>query len=326
MPTIDILGWFDRSNLGDEAYKIAYASLLPAATLRFHGDPDRFRTDGSPIILGGGDVVYPAFTRQLPAQDCAAVSVSLTTESDFAWLRGCRRVLVRDHRSLALARQHDVIHAEYGPDLAFRLQPDAVRGRHQIERLFAQSGQDLYRRCLVIVYSAYLLYCQPESYTRDTLLALDVLRKLAGILDRTAASVLFVPFSTAMPHDDRIANGLLASHCKWWKKNLVLHQPVDVQTALDLIAGADACLSSRLHATIFATLAATPVVDLTHHDKNRGFLETLRNPDRSVSFWDLGVQDCEDRLQAALAHGNRDPGLQADTRHAQDQLRHVRLL
>ena len=55
-----------------------------------------------------------------------------------------------------------------------------------------------------------------------------------------------------MPWDDRVSNGMVASFCKFWKKNVVLYDELEVQDALDIISAADVVISSRLHSTIFS--------------------------------------------------------------------------
>lgn len=322
---IQVLGWFGKGNVGDEAYKLAYPLVLPDHDMSFVTE---FESPPDLAILGGGDVVHAHYTgrfRELPpGSPYAVASVSLTEGSDFDFLRGAVGVNVRDRYSLRLAIDRG-IDAVLIPDFAFALRPDADRGRSLALGVLEGQDKDVYDRIVVVVVSAYLMHAGPRSLSRDLTRFLQVSQDLSDVLDSTDASVLFVPFCTRDPIDDRAANSFVASRCKWHKKHAVIHGPVGVQDALDLIAGADAVVSTRLHSSIFATVAATPFVDVTHHSKNAGYLETIGRPELSVPFWDFGRGVFREKLGRCLDLVGSDPGLSSIAQNYRSQLDALRL-
>ncbi len=132
--------------------------------------------------------------------------------------------------------------------------------------------------------------------SRDYLQLQKVIFDLAKLADETNASFVFFPMSTGMPWDDRITNGMIAGKCKFWKKNLMIFNPLDVQQTLDLISSLDVVISTRLHSSIFSLISEVPFIDLTHHDKNLGFLKTVGLEDNSINYWEFDYKELKDKL------------------------------
>ena len=60
---IVVLGFYDRSNLGDDAYVNAFTKLFPDATLTFFSMDDvaEVPNDTDVVICGGGDIINDYF-------------------------------------------------------------------------------------------------------------------------------------------------------------------------------------------------------------------------------------------------------------------------
>jgi polysaccharide pyruvyl transferase WcaK-like protein len=94
---------------------------------------------------------------------------------------------------------------------------------------------------------------------------------------------------------------MISSRCKFWKKNLVIYDRLTVQKTLDMISTFDAVINTRLHSGIFSLISGVPFVDLTHHDKNKNFLETCGLQDFGISYWSFGSVQLASLLNRMLA-------------------------
>src|SRR3712207_4761835 len=91
MTSCGILGWYDKGNIGDEAFKDAFAEAIRDV------DPGRgepaFHVNEAPagpkLILGGGDVIRPYYLDLIaPEQRIVPIGVGLGFESEIELLRG----------------------------------------------------------------------------------------------------------------------------------------------------------------------------------------------------------------------------------------------
>jgi Polysaccharide pyruvyl transferase len=138
MNTILILGYYDKNNLGDEAYRLVFPKLFPADELifanpRVYPIKNQMSLDKIDyIICGGGDIIenwfHNAFTVLFKKIRCPiyAVSIGITFESTISqkYLGHFNRVYVR-HRGYA-SELSDVLGSEnvfHIPDITFLLEP-----------------------------------------------------------------------------------------------------------------------------------------------------------------------------------------------------------
>jgi hypothetical protein len=125
---------------------------------------------------------------------------------------------------------------------------------------------------------------------------------------------------TMAPNDDRMSNAFVGGRVKFYRKNYVVYQKLSVQTTLDVLSCAQAVISTRLHSTIFSAISGVPFIDLTHHDKNLGFIRTLGKPEWSVPLWDFSSSSFN-RLLGGFVDGRvPDQSLVDFTNKSRDQL------
>lgn len=303
MKNITVLGWYGHGNVGDESYKASFPLLLPEYNLTFTdsiGDDHRV---SDAFILGGGAVVEKPFLKQLNGIDNKfIISVTANKSSPIEMLKNFKQIIVRDIKSQS-ELQTLGIKSTLMPDAAFLLKADRNEGHQFVRDLFKQERHDLYNKVIVIVYNAHLgVISEDRCLARDHINFLKTANDLADIIDSTPASFIFIPFGQRDPWDDRITNSWLASRCKFWKKNVVIYDRITFQQTLNIIASSDAVVSSRLHATIFGCVANVPFVDITHHDKNLGFLQTVGLEDWSVPYWRFDHTKCTTLLNEFLTN------------------------
>lgn len=299
-----MVGWVNHQNIGDEAYKICFPKLFPDHSFHFS---EKLPKTNNPAILGGGNVCASPFLDQIEkAKKKFAISVGCIASDPIIRMKMFDKIFVRDEDSLNYLKQLE-INAKLIPDLAFSLHADKNHGKKLIEKLFTKQSRDLYQKVIGIVFNAFL--CVGENrLARDEATFQKVTWDIARTLDNTNASFIFIPFGQSQPHDDRVANAWLASRCKFWKKNLVIFDNFNVQETLNLIAGCNCVISTRLHSSIFSTISSIPFIDITHHAKNSGFLRSIYKQDWSIPYWDFDRRRFADMLNEFI-EGNGDYGL-----------------
>lgn len=303
MKKITVLGWYGHGNAGDESYKNSFPLLFPEHQLNFTDSlTEDQRKNSDVFILGGGAVMEPAFLNQLKnvKKDKYIISVTANKNASVELLKDYKKILVRDVHSQKTLNQLGIENILM-PDVAFLLKGDKIAGSDFVRKAFQQEKHELYEKTVVIVFNAHLGIVDSDKYlAREQLNFLKVANDIADIADNTSASFIFVPFGTSQPWDDRITNSWLASKCKFWKKNIIIFDKINFQQLINIIASANAVISTRLHASIFSCIAGIPFVDITHHDKNLGFLSTIGKVDWSVSYWRFDSVRCSSLLNNFL--------------------------
>jgi polysaccharide pyruvyl transferase WcaK-like protein len=98
-----VLGYFNRGNLGDESYMVAYKHLFPNVQLVFSSidDTESIPEDISLVLIAGGDIVNPYFIPKIKQTlrnwggPCYAFSVGIPYEADVKLINIFDHVVVR---------------------------------------------------------------------------------------------------------------------------------------------------------------------------------------------------------------------------------------
>lgn len=301
MPKVNVCGWYGHCNAGDESYKLSFPALFPRYDFSF-GEGAGGRAGA--VVVGGGDICYRKVLEPVVKSHKHhkhLLSVSLTSCDCPDLLAAFEHVRVRDDRSVEFLRRHG-LKGSFLPDFAFAMRPDRERGRQLVRFLFEAAGAERWEKLVVVVPNGYLAGGD-DKLARDEAVFHKFAYDLALIADHTKASFLFLPFGTQLPPDDRVPAFWVSSKCKWYKKNAVFPGHVPPQDALDILAAADAAVTMRLHAAIFCTVAGVPFIDITHHSKSLGYLETAGLTDHSFDYWKFDRGAAEAALHAHLKDG-----------------------
>jgi polysaccharide pyruvyl transferase WcaK-like protein len=301
-----VVGYYFKSNIGDQSYCITFPKLFPNNSFIFTDNPKNIKEDYNSVILGGGSVIYEAYLSKLKDinKNKYAVSVSVINDSDINGLRDFKQIFVRDFKSLEKLKENG-IESKYIPDLAFCLEPDKVAGANLIKQLFKQENKELKDTIITVVINAHLLFDSGERLAKHEAQFQRFSYEIMSSLDELDASIIFLPFSTSMPYDDRVSSGWLSSKTKGYRKNLVIYNPLSVMEALNLISASNLTISSRLHSSIFSCISKVPFIDLTHHDKNLAFLDTMNLEELSIPYWDFNKFEFGRLVKAILEQRDR---------------------
>jgi polysaccharide pyruvyl transferase WcaK-like protein len=282
---VNVLGWYNHDNCGDEAYKLAFPQVLRNYDLVFTDKPIK---NASAYILGGGDIISPFFLDSLKKINAPKhiMSVTLREGANAKDLKQFDSIRVRDLASLELAKSKGIA-ASFVPDMTFVLEPNRENGRRIIENHFRIEGNDLYEKIVTVVLNGHLVPGH-DGTAMDASRFEKLCYDIAVASDNINASFVFVPFGKRMPWDDRAANAISASRCKFWKKNVVIYDPLSPQETLDVIGASDMLISMRLHSSIFACICGVPFIDILHNHKNKYFLNTIGFKEFAIEYDNIG--------------------------------------
>lgn len=285
------LGWYGHRNCGDETFKDALRILFPGADLVFINDLSKHLdlvNDSDYLLIGGGNIVTEAFLKGLGqvTTPYSFVGVGLGPDSPAHYLEKAEWVLVRDLISQRLYRP-----SYYMPDLAFGLTPDRKLGKHMLEQIPYFNPE----RKTVGVFLNDCVSANFHSTTLKFIEAEKVKLELSRFLENLPYNVVFIPMSFAPPDDRRISLDVIGKMAKGYKYTC-LTEVFRPCTCLSLVSALDYGITMRLHASIFCTMAGVPFMDLLHHDKSRGYLETNGLEDLGVNYYELSLRSLEDKF------------------------------
>lgn len=297
MKNIHIRGWYGHQNLGDESYKLTFPLLFGDSYRLNFSDSYSLQDPHDVVCLGGGDIFSTEFTKPLLEHDkkCIAVSITLPDAPCEQSLNKMSLIAVRDRASYNLIKDRKNAYYCYCPDIAFLLSGNAYNGKEILKSLFDAEKRDLYENVIVVVVNSHLL-AKPSDIVRKHIAFDNLCFKLSEAFDNTNASFIFLPFSTHMPWDDRVSNGIVASRCKFWKKNLVVYDRLGVQDTIDIMSASNGVISTRLHSSIFSCVANVPFIDITHNHKNHNLLKDLELQDMSISYDQVSFEKLNQKL------------------------------
>lgn len=299
--TVNVVGWYGKSNIGDESYKLAFPKIFPSYNFIFSDWPIK---NADAYILGGGDVINEKLLSKFHSinKPKHIMSVTVSKKHDPEKLKDFRTIIVRDLKSKTNLSEIG-INCIVCPDFSFILEGNKENGKSIIEENFSHSKSDLYNKKVAIIINGHLI--PPHGATAYEQSRFDrFCFDLSITIDETPASFIFIPFGTKQPWDDRVANGMVSVKCKWWKKNCLVYKELEVQDSLDIIAASDAVVSTRLHASIFSCATETPFIDITHNHKNKYFLETINYEKASVGYEDFKISKTKSLIKKSISNND----------------------
>src|SRR5581483_9650132 len=264
---VHIFGWFNKSNCGDESYKLSLPLIFPNINFKFI---NQINEPMETCILGGGNIIAEPFLTPLKNTTCKKYALSVSalnknSKENLEQLKEFEAIYVRDNKSLSILNSFN-INAKYISDFAFTLKSNEENGRELLSKF------KLCEKKVIVVINAHMAITNNPN---DLINFEKMANAIATILDNINASFIFLPFCLSQPHDDRVTNAWVSAKCKKWDKNIIIYDYYTSQEVLNLFSVVDCVISSRYHASIFSTIAGKPFIDITHHDKNLTYLQEI---------------------------------------------------
>jgi polysaccharide pyruvyl transferase WcaK-like protein len=266
---INILGWYNRGNCGDEAFKLAFKKIFPTEELNFQ-TPDGPILPADKYILGGGDVINPYYIDwineymiQHPGvmKEFYVVGAGLGYQSELSLLHKLRpkKVWFRNLEDVYYAESQG-FSADWTPDLVFNLQPE------DLEPYVTTDYRTSEKKKLMGVF---LTDHVNQSYgrgdkTKESHYAEYLKWELAESLDYLAEwyKILFIPLSHGTYAWDTRMNMEVLARMKYASKQILIQEDINPADMIGLVSKLDMVVSMKFHGIVFPMLTKTPFVNI----------------------------------------------------------------
>lgn len=301
------LGWYDRGNCGDEAFKDVHRQLFGDHDLAWICDRPPPLQSGDRLVLGGGDVFSPYYLEHIPRDENFWVyGVGLGGEE--------QRQLVIDNKhrikGIWLRNRSDVrflnsigVESNYTPDIVFNLRELLPFGntikRARTKKLYVILSNNLAQDALRTGNHGLIGYFQ--FMKQQIGYAVNALGEFYD--------TKFVPFSTDA---DDLDLSFCADAYAYVTKRSWSARPggpvVSIQQhaltpleMIEMLSDADLIVSMKFHGLIFSTLLGVPFVNIGLSRKNREFCFENGLGDLCMDEYSLTKEKLEARIKTAEA-------------------------
>ena len=252
---IDIVGWHDKHNAGDEAFKLGFETFFHKHKLNYV-TPPTIANRGEIVVLGGGAVVSPYYLNSIPRDNrplfALGVGIAYESEIDLMVDRNFKYVMVRNGSDVEAIKAKLSCPVVGMPDLAFL---------HRCGYNLAPEP-----KTAVILVTDYInpAIDRPTKEFANT--AFDFNQKMAKICDKLINDdwrLTFLPCSTGGYGDDRRAALEIMAFMKHPYTDVVnVMETKSPEEMIDIIASHSLAINMRFHAHIFSMIAGTPFVSI----------------------------------------------------------------
>jgi polysaccharide pyruvyl transferase WcaK-like protein len=305
MSKVVCLGYFERGNAGDEAFKFAHEWMFGKENIEFaHGKLTEEFVAGRPVFMGGGDMVAPFFLDWIPrGVPFSMLGVGLKYENSslkamadkgqdlqFSWFR--------NHIDVDMAQAAGFA-ADYCPDIVFALRNAQVALPNATQAMLTKIGPNKPFAVVCLTdhfnsrfefkeakHNAYLEYFKWE---------------LAAGLDKLAEQmpIVFLPLSVYLQHQDARLHADVASRMKLGHRTHQISGALHPFEAISLIRRSSQVVSMKLHGSIFGLMTERPCVNIGVGRKQLTLYAEAGLEDCSVHPGELSVRSFEAAWRAS---------------------------
>jgi polysaccharide pyruvyl transferase WcaK-like protein len=303
---INIVGWFDKKNIGDECFKPAINHIFLKHHLEYITPPNN-HTNPDIAVLGGGAVASPFYLEKLP-KNCKkyALGIDLAYESESDLLAAAKfdGIFIRNQTDVKKFGWKFDCPVRAMPDLSFFLKPSGV---NVIEKKGLRNNKE--KKKVAVFPTDYVNPAidrsvkefgnKAYSFAENTAKELDILQE-------NGWDVYIMCCSTGGYGDDRRMALQISSFCK--NKLEVVLDTYSPQDMIDFIAQMDLTICQRFHSHLFSVIAGTPLISMEYTRKVHVFLEEMGIRDSITAAKFNGEIFDTSRMQDAVgyAYGNQE--------------------
>jgi hypothetical protein len=309
---LNIIGWYNEKNAGDEAFREVFKQYLPEheKTFGYAFDPKSDVT-----IFGGGGVMQGGYFNNLKLGHplyALGVDIPLSGPHYEKLLRlKFQEIHTRSEEYSGLAHAQGMRNVQYCPDLAFGLEvpPQILMATDpDIIQCFRESK----REKLGILLTSEL---QPRQFS-------EMKRALLGF--QKQYDLVFICMYRGKGMVDEVVHQAVSwdlDRNRLWNIN----RTSDPKMLLSLISQMHAVITMRFHGAIFATIANVPFVSLANSGKHSLFCEQERIKDHWVDLREFN--HCKLMAQTTWMLGEPRDGMVEKLKRISDRNREqVRML
>jgi polysaccharide pyruvyl transferase WcaK-like protein len=262
---INIVGWFGKKNIGDEAFKDAFRIIFLGHDIQFFTPPQQC-PEADLVILGGGAVISPYYLQTMPKNSpkyILGASIEYESEMDLLSPHNFQSIMIRNSSDVLKLKNKVTCPVKDIPDLAFLLNP----GEHKINL-----GNK--NKKLGVMVTDYINPALNRSTDKFGKRSFNFIQNLAKELDdfiKNGWDVILIPLSTdGYGNDLRINLDLMAF---MQKQPINITESLSPTEVISVIKDLDLAMCMKFHAHIFSIIAETPFVSIEFTRKVRLLLE-----------------------------------------------------
>ncbi len=263
-----VLGYYDRANLGDEAYKLSFRKYFPNCSFTFVCVDDACNISTSKynvLMVGGGDIINDYFNKKIKniVENFVGIKLAVSIGIPFPCLiteqyfKQYDHVFTRNYEDLRrLQELMGCEKAHFLPDLAFVLD--------RPKRTVAPQEK---KSCGVFLVNNMLRYPKIVKH----------IAKLVGQISFDH-NLIFYSFNTSQSKEnDSEISDVVAQHIlSKYNRNASItdqHHLSDVNEMLLSMGNLDFAVCMRFHAHIFSMLANVPFISISSTRKTRSLMK-----------------------------------------------------
>lgn len=270
---INVVGWYSRKNIGDEAFKPAINHIFAKHDLEYITPPQN-HTNPDIVVLGGGAVASPFYFEKLPTgckRYALGIDLAYESESDLLAAAKFDGIFLRNQTDAKTWGWKFNCPVHTMPDLSFFLKPS---GQDAMEEYGIKNTPG--RKKIAVFPTDYVNPAIDRSVKEFGSKAYSFTENLAKELDvlhQNGWDVYIMCCSTGGYGDDRRMALQLAAFMKY--PPIAVLDTFTAQDMIDFIVQMDATICQRFHSHLFSVIAGTPMVSMEYTRKVRVFLEEL---------------------------------------------------
>jgi polysaccharide pyruvyl transferase WcaK-like protein len=288
---INIVGWYNEKNAGDEAFRTVFEEHLAGHDLSFAKSIDP-ASDIS--ILGGGGVMQNGYLRGAnPTHPMLALGVDIALNGPrYAAIEALqfKAIYLRSKEYAALAQQQGLPGVQYTPDLVF-----GIERHHAVEDAQIQEALEKSKRPKIGVILTSEIYPYPNRM-QEIQKALAVLQET---YDLFFISMYHGALSPDAPVNQQAAQGLDPAKCFFIDHT---HDPLAI---LAVLSRMNRVISMRFHGVILSVVANVPFVSIANPGKHSLFCEQEMLKD----YWSNLTEVTAYRITSLIQSLDSDPML-----------------
>jgi len=274
---IDVIGWYNQGNVGDEAFALVMPQIFAGHEVRLitpNGGPKEPFPDA--VVLGGGAVVSPFYLKMLPPgvpRYAVGIDISYESEIDLLAQHDFKGVWVRNKTDLPALQEKLKCPVYYMPDLAFAIKRPLINKLPKEAAEYLSGTKNKKVGVLATDYISPAIDRPIDEFApRHWSFITNLAKKLDWMIDNKW-DVFLIPCATKGYGDDRRMNANIAAFMRHKEKVVQIYEALDPPTMIEFLSQMDLNICLRFHAHIFSIMAGTPFVSIEFTRKVDLFLK-----------------------------------------------------
>lgn len=272
---INIIGWYNEKNAGDEAFRMVFDRLFYDHDLVYSKS---VLAEADRIVFGGGGVMCKSYLDSLGSRSAYAIGVDVHLNGfEYERLRAMdfKTIIVRSVEYAKIAQRQGWAEISYAPDIAFALD---------------------YPRTSFIKNRIGIILTHELSDHGEK----EIIKFLQHLLDIGKTPILIAMYNGVIKPDIETMGRV----GKYFNKDIDFHVNCSPIAVMGSISSCEFLLSMRFHGSVFAAAMGVPFLSLANKGKHSLFCEQEGKPDCFLNLSDMSHDKLKDAYHLQKTSGN----------------------